>query len=135
MSDATKSGNNLTAETNNSSGAEYNLMQDRQSRKNTALRMKSWLMSKQGARQDLKDSFQFKEELQERSDSGSSEDLEEIQDENEKSAKKARDGQLIYLNVEIANQKKKQSIQATTLDDPAAVARKFAQKHNLGLTN
>ena len=63
MSDATKSGNNLTAETNNSSGAEYNLMQDRQSRKNTALRMKSWLMSKQGARQDLKDSFQFKEEL------------------------------------------------------------------------
>ena len=63
MSDATKSGNNLTAETNNSSGAEYNLMQDRQSRKNTALRMKSWLMAKQGARQDLKDSFQFKEEL------------------------------------------------------------------------
>ena len=59
ITNATKSGI-LTAETNTSSiGAENSSMQqdDRQSRKNTALRMKSWLMAKQGARQDLRDSF------------------------------------------------------------------------------
>lgn len=39
----------------------------------------------------------------------------------------ARDGQIIHMNVAIPNQRQKQALKGTTLDDPATLARKFAQ--------
>jgi len=44
------------------------------------------------------------------------------------------DGQLIYMRVLSSHDNKYHGLQATTLDNPTLLARKFAYDHNLRLT-
>ena len=50
-----------------------------------------------------------------------------MQDERQKQILMERDGQIIHMNVAIPNQRQKQALKGTALDDPATLARKFAQ--------
>ena len=58
-----------------------------------------------------------------------------MQDAKERKSRIDKDGKIIYMTIAIPNNNKKQVLQGTAMDDPATLARKFAYKHNLGLSN
>ena len=72
-------------------------------------------------------------EIMELSQSGSSEDLDNLKDEDLSAKLKAHDGQVICVNIYIQNKRRHFRLQGTTQDSAAALARDFSQKHQLPL--
>ena len=105
-------------------------------RRSDTAKKRSWLMKKQQPETELQALIRLKCAASkfDDSDSASSDDLNTIEDEQERKRICEVDGQLIYLRVLCQADNKNYGFSGTTKDDPATMARKFAYVHNMRLT-
>ena len=73
------------------------------------------------------------EDIMEQSDTGSSDDPDDMLDEELGAKLKAQDGQVICAHIFVQSKRRHCRLIGTTLDSAAVLARNFSQKHQLPL--